>query len=93
MPTNEERRKQHRIDLDAVMEALIDQRRKVVAKAMVSISNNKVPSTLAAKLSEIQNGINAVALAARQEEMRSIMCKHWDYLLVSPTKFMEEIEK
>jgi hypothetical protein len=92
MPSNEERQRQHRADLDTVMNALVDQRRKIVAKAMISLKDDKVPPKLAAKLSEVQNGINAVALAARQEEMHHVMCKHWDYLLLPPKKLCEDIE-
>ncbi len=92
MLSNADRQLKHRIDLDAIMNALVDQRRKIVAQAMVSMEDNKVPPTLAAELSEVQNGINAVALARRQEEMFSVMCKSWDYLLLSPTTICEEIE-
>lgn len=73
MSSNEERYLQHRINLDAVMNALVDQRRKIVAKAMLSLNDNEMPPRLAAELTEVQNGINAVALAKRQEEMFSVV--------------------
>jgi hypothetical protein len=93
MQSAEERQRQHRADLDTVMNALVDQRRKIVAKAMVSLKKDKVPPTLASDLANVQNGINAVALAARQEEMFGVVCKHWDYLLLPPMKRCEEIER
>jgi hypothetical protein len=92
MPSFEDRWKQHHTDLSAVMNALIDRRRQIVAKAMADIQDNKVPPTLATELSEVQNGINSVALALRQEEMFSVMCKSWDYLLVPPKTICEDIK-
>jgi hypothetical protein len=91
MPSAEERQRQHRTDLDTVMNALVHERRELVAKAMVSIKDDKVPPTLAFELAKIQNGINAVALAARQEEMFGVMCKQWDYLLLPPANVCQEV--
>ncbi len=92
MSSNEDRRLQRLVNLDAVMNALVDRRREIVANAMVSMENNQLPPALAAELAEVQNAINAVALANRQEEMFNIPCKSWDYLLVPPTTIFEEIE-
>ena len=49
MSPAEERELQHRIDLDAVMNALVSERRRIVAAAMTVLKENVVPKALAAE--------------------------------------------
>jgi hypothetical protein len=91
MTTAEERQLKYRSDLDALMNALVSQRRELVATAMGSLQENVIPPRLAVEIAEVQDGINAVALAKRQEEMFSVMCKSWDYLLLSPKEICEDV--